>query len=251
MIKPRVIPALLLSNGRLVKTHKFNNAKYIGDPINAIRVFNEKEVDELIVIDIDASKKGINPDYKLLEKISGECFMPVAYGGGINSIEKARRVFSLGFEKISIQSAVFNSPEFITVLSKEFGSQSIILSIDIKLDFFGRPRIFNSSRSKILSESIITFIQNLLKNGVGEVLLNFVDKDGTLSGPNIEVIKKISTSINVPLIALGGVSSISDIKNVILAGASAVAAGAFFVFQGPHNAVLISYPKSSDLENLI
>jgi cyclase len=250
MIKPRVIPTLLLSNGRLVKTHKFKNAKYVGDPINAIKIFNEKEVDELIIIDIDASRTGKDPDYKLLEKISGECFMPVAYGGGINSIEKARKVFSLGFEKISLQSAVFNTPEFIRSLSKQFGVQSLILSVDIKLDIFGKPRIYNSSKSKILSENFLTFIKNLVKNGIGEVLLNFVDKDGTMSGPNIEIIKKISEAIDVPLIALGGVSSLSDIKSVILAGASAVSAGAFFVFQGPHKAVLISYPRLSELENL-
>jgi cyclase len=246
----RVIPALLLRNGGLVKTTRFKDSKYVGDPINVIRIFNEKEVDELIVLDIDASRSNKDPNYELIEQLAGECFMPLAYGGGIKTISQARRLFSLGIEKICIQTEAINNPLFITQLSNEFGSQSIIASVDIKRSWLGKPKIYKSSGSHSLKGDWLNLLDKMVEAGAGEVLLNSVDKDGTLSGPDLQLIKSASERVGVPLVAVGGVSSLSDIKNCIDAGASAVAAGAFFVYHGPHRAVLITYPKNQDLEQL-
>ncbi len=251
MLQHRVIPALLLKNGGLVKTQRFREPKYVGDPINAIRIFNEKEVDELMVLDIEASKTGTDPNYKLIEEFAGECFMPLAYGGGIKSIDQARRLFALGVEKICIQSSALEKPSFIHELSETFGSQSIIISIDLKRNWLGKVEVLNAATQKTLREPWLEVLVRLVDEGAGEVLLNTVDRDGTLSGPDLPLISKASTAINVPLIALGGISSLSDIKATIESGASAVAAGAFFVFHGPHRAVLITYPSYSELEQLL
>jgi len=250
MLRHRIIPALLLLNGGLVKTTRFKAPKYVGDPINAIRIFNDKEVDELMILDINASKINAEPDYRLIERIAGECFMPLAYGGGIKSISQARQLFALGIEKICIQSAAIDDPLFITELSKEFGSQSIIVSIDIKRNWRDNPKIYHASSRKSLKRDWLSLLSQLVKAGAGEVLINSVDKDGTLSGPDLKLVRLASEAITVPLIAVGGISSLDDIKYCISAGASAVAAGAFFVFHGPHRAVLITYPKYQDLENL-
>ena len=239
----RLIPALLLKNGGLVKTVKFKNPSYVGDPINTIRIFNEKEVDEIIVIDIDASRQKKEPNFKLIEEFAGECFMPLTYGGGIKNITQAKKLFSLGVEKICLQSAAFHNREFISELVNTFGSQSIVLSIDIKKNFWKEPKIFLEGKFVKSNHSCISIIQEIISLGIGEILLNSVDQDGTLSGPDIEIISKVSKNIDIPLIALGGISSLSDIKKCLLGGASAVAAGSFFVYHGPHKAVLINYPE--------
>ena len=251
MLKHRVIPSLLLSNNRLVKTTNFKDPKYVGDPINAIRIFNDKEVDELMVLDISASKQKIEPNYDLIEQFASECFMPLAYGGGVTSLEQAKRIFSLGVEKICLQTAAINNPRLIAELSSNFGSQSIMVSIDVRRNWLGQPQIYESATAKILKSDYITLAKSFVDAGAGEILLNSVNKDGTLSGPDISLINDLSLSINVPIIGLGGVSSMADIKSMVDAGASAVAAGSFFVFHGPHRAVLITYPKYSDLESLL
>lgn len=250
MLKHRVIPLLLLSDVGLVKSTKFKNPKYVGDPINAIRIFNDKEVDELIVIDINATKNLREPNYALIEQFAGECFMPLAYGGGIQTVAQAERLFSLGVEKICIQTAALKTPEFITDLARRFGSQSIVVSIDIRKDFFGRLRVYQSATGRLLDDEYLNVICKLEKAGAGEILLNAVDRDGTLAGPDLMLIKQVSQHLDVPLIAIGGVSSLSDIKACVDVGASAVAAGAFFVFHGPHRAVLITYPEYHILEKL-
>jgi cyclase len=250
MLRHRVIPVLLLLNGGLVKTTRFKAPKYVGDPINTIRIFNDKEVDELLILDINASKINAEPDYGVIESVAGECFMPLAYGGGIKSISQARRLFALGIEKICIQSAAIEDPLFITELSMEFGSQSIVLSVDIRRNWRGNPKIYHASSRSSHKSDWLSLLSQLVEAGAGEVLLNSVDKDGTLSGPDLQLIKLASEQIKVPLIALGGISSIYDIKSCIDAGASAVAAGAFFVYHGPHRAVLITYPNYQDLEQL-
>lgn len=250
MLKHRVIPSLLLTNRGLVKTTRFKNPKYVGDPVNAIRIFNEKEVDELMLLDIEASKERREPDYDLIEQIAGECFMPLAYGGGIKSVQQARRLFSLGIEKLCLQSAAFENPELIKQLSLEFGSQSIVVSIDIKRSWRGKLQIYQSFSGKKLKIDWQETLLHFVDLGAGEVLLNSVDADGTLAGPDLQLIGLASDLIGVPLIAVGGISSLSDIKNCIDAGASAVAAGAFFVYHGPHRAVLITYPKYQDLQEL-
>lgn len=250
MLIPRVIPALLLRNDGLVKTLKFKHPKYVGDPINAIHIFNEKEVDELMVLDIMASKECREPNYALIEQFAGECFMPLAYGGGVRTVEQAKQIFSLGVEKVCVQTAVLENPRLIGDLAGRFGSQSVMVSVDIKKNWFGKPGVYLSAKGKMSSVPWQDALRSLVAAGAGEVLLNAVDKDGTLSGPDLELIREASTAVEVPLIAVGGIASLADIKAAVRAGASAVAAGAFFVFHGPHRAVLITYPSSSELTNL-
>jgi cyclase len=250
MLRNRVIPALLLNQTGLVKTTQYKNPKYIGDPINVIRIFNEKEVDELLVLDISASKEKREPNYNLIKEIAEECFMPVTYGGGIQNLEQANKIFSCGIEKICIQSAVIYNPNFINDLVKYFGTQSIMISVDVKKNSFSLPCFFHASEEKILELDLFALIKDFVNAGAGEILLNAVDKEGTLSGPDLKLIQKVSQLIKVPLIASGGISSLSDIKAAIDAGANAVAVGTFFVYYGPHQAVLITYPKYSELEKL-
>ena len=250
MLKHRVIPSLLLKNGGLVKTLKFANPKYVGDPINAIRVFNTKEVDELMVIDIEASKLNREPNYALIEQFAGECFMPLSYGGGIRTIDQASKIFKLGVEKISVQTAALSDLSFIKKLSKRFGSQSIVVSVDIKRDWLGKPLLYSAAEGRKINYDWLSFIKEAITAGAGEILLNAIDKDGTLNGPDLKLIESVSKEINTPLIAIGGISSLMDIKAATDAGASAVAAGSFFIFHGPHKAVLITYPKYSELVSL-
>ena len=250
MLKHRVIPSLLLRNGGLVKTSQFKDPKYIGDPINAIRIFNDKEVDELMVFDITASKEQREPNYALIEQFAGECFMPLAYGGGIRSVSDAKQLFSLGIEKICLQTSVLDNPGLISSLASQFGSQSVMISLDVKKNWMGKPKVFRSVTREFMETTWMDKLQELVSAGAGEVLLNAVDKDGTLSGPDLPLIQQASAAVDVPLIALGGVSNLADIKACVDAGASAVAAGAFFVYHGPHRAVLITYPKYQELEQL-
>ena len=250
MLKNRIIPCLLIENNKLVKTEKFKNTKYVGDYLNAIKIFNDKEVDELIVLDISASKNNRGPNFKIIEKFSSECFMPVAYGGGISSLEHAKKIFKLGIEKICIQSAAFDNPNLIKELSNYFGSQSIILSLDIKKNIFGKNKIFRSDKKKLLREDWKELLKKFVDVGIGEILLNSVDNDGTMKGMDLKLINEASKFLNIPLVSIGGVGKIDDIKNAIEAGSDAVAAGSYFVFYGSHKAVLISYPKNKFLREL-
>lgn len=251
MLKHRVIPALLLRDGGLVKTRKFKDAKYVGDPINAIRIFNDKEVDELMVLDIIASKRGQDPDYAMIELFAGECFMPLCYGGGIRTLEQAARIFDLGVEKICIQSAALDDLTLISRIAKRFGNQSVVVSVDVKRNWLKRPELFDSRLCKAHKFDWISFAQDAVAAGAGEILLNAVDQDGEMRGMDLELIRNASSALSVPLIALGGVGSLEDIRAAVNAGASAVAAGAFFVFHGPHRAVLITYPLYQELEILL
>jgi cyclase len=250
MLKHRVIPVLLLRNGGLFKTKRFQNPNYIGDPVNVVRIFNEKDVDELIVLDIAASGEGREPNYKLIEQIASECFMPMAYGGGVRTVAQARQLFALGVEKICVQSAAIGNPRLISELADQFGSQSVVVSVDIKRTWLGRPKVYHAATGNTLSDYWLEALAGYVRAGAGEVLLGAVDKDGTLSGPDLELIRTAADHLDVPLIAIGGVSGLSDIRKCIDAGASAVGAGAFFVYHGPHRAVLITYPKYVDLEQL-
>ena len=250
MLGHRVIPALLLREDGLVKTQRFNNSKYVGDPINAIRIFNEKEVDEIVVIDIDATRLKRPPNYTLIEEFAAECFMPLGYGGGINTVEQAKNLFSLGVEKIILQSAAFDNPKFITELASRFGSQSIVISIDVKRDWLGRIRLWSSSSRRKISADWLAVMKELASAGAGEILLNSVDRDGMQNGYDLDVIKSAASVLDIPLVALGGAGKMEHLLEAVQAGASAVAAGSLFVLQGPHRAVLISYPGYSALESL-
>lgn len=250
MLKHRVIPTLLLDQGGLVKTKKFANPSYVGDPINAIRIFNDKEVDELVVLDISASKEGREPDYRLIEEFASECFMPLTYGGGVKTIEHAARLFDLGVEKVCLHSAALADVSLISEFSSRFGTQSVAVSVDVRRNFFGTPRLYDSVKRQNCSENWLDYLSRIQSAGAGEILLNAVHKDGTLSGPDLELIKSASSKLSIPLVAVGGISSLADIKHAVEHGADAVAAGAFFVYHGKHRAVLISYPKYDELESL-
>lgn len=251
MLKHRVIPCLLLRNGGLVKTLKFAGPKYVGDPINAIRIFNDKEVDELMVLDITASKEKKEPNYALIEQFASECFMPLSYGGGINTMEQAQRLFNSGIEKICLQSAVLNDLSLVKKLSGKWGSSSILISVDVKKNRMGQYKLYSAATGKTLDKKWMDFMLEAVKAGAGEIILNAVDRDGTMKGMDTELIKEAAKILPVPLVAVGGAGSLADIKAAVDAGASAVSAGAFFVFQGPHRAVLITYPKYNELIQLL
>lgn len=250
MLSHRVIPCLLLSGGGLVKTLKFANPKYVGDPINAVRIFNEKEVDELMVLDIDASKEGRGPDFAMAEELADECFMPLCYGGGIRNAEDARTLFSLGVEKVCIQSAALRNPGLVREIADRAGEQAVMVSVDVKRNWLGKPKLFNAAGVDPGQGDWQGAIRRAVEMGAGEILLNAVDKDGTRSGPDLDLVREASAIAGVPLVATGGIGSLADIRAATDAGASAVAVGAFFVFQGPHRAVLITYPRYEELREL-
>jgi cyclase len=250
MLKHRVIPCLLLRNGGLVKTLQFAKPTYVGDPINAIRIFNDKEVDELVVLDITATRDRREPDYALIGQFAAECFMPLGYGGGVRTIDQARRLVAMGVEKICVQTAALEDLAFVRQLAGELGSSSVVVSIDVKRSWLGKPRLYSSTSRSTDSRDWLEFMHSAVEAGAGEVMLNAVDRDGTMKGMDLELIKLAAAKVTVPLVAVGGAGSLGDIKAAVDAGASAVGAGAFFVFQGPHRAVLITYPRYEELEQL-
>lgn len=250
MLSTRVIPCLLLKNGGVVKTTKFKNPRYIGDPINTVRIFNEKEVDELVILDIDASILNLAPNLPLLREISSEAFMPLAYGGGIKTLDHMHQIFNLGFEKIIINSLIFENPSIVKEAVKRFGAQSIVCSLDVKRSFFGMPKIFRYQRGQTTSMHVLDAIEEVVKLGVGEIILNSIDRDGTLLGYDLDLINIATRNTQIPLVALGGAGNLSHLLQAVENGASAVAAGSLFIFHGKHQAVLISYPHKSELDHL-
>ena len=250
MLNPRVIPSLLLSKGGLVKTLRFAAPKYVGDPINAVRIFNDKEVDELMVLDIDATRERRGPDFELIEQLAGECFMPLCYGGGIRSFDDARTLFGLGVEKVAIQSAFLEDPSILRRIASHAGEQAVVASIDVEKTWFGKYKARAGAGVSPRSSDWRLLLREAVANGAGEVLLTSVERDGTMKGMDLPLIEEASRSIEVPLIAAGGAGSLADISAAVGAGANAVAAGAFFVFHGPHRAVLITYPRYEELKAL-
>lgn len=247
MRRIRVIPTLLISNNRLVKTIKFKKETYIGDPINAIKIFNDKEVDELVVLDIRSTRDNIPPNYALIEQFASECFMPLAYGGGISSLDQVHKVFGLGVEKIIINSAALTN-DLITSAAAFYGSQSIVASIDVDKSVFGKYVVSTIGGTHKLKTSPVDYARELEKRGAGEIILNSIFKDGLMTGYDYKLIHSISESVNIPVVACGGAGSISDLKDAIVIGkASAVAAGSMFVYNGKHKAVLINYPNQEKL----
>jgi imidazole glycerol-phosphate synthase subunit HisF len=248
MLRIRVIPCLLLSEGGLIKTVKFDQPKYIGDPINAVKIFNDKEVDELIFLDIDASKKKGEPDYDLIAHLATECFMPFSYGGGVSSIEQIKKILRLGVEKVVINYSALQNLDLIKSASVYFGSSTIIGAVDVKKDFWGGYKVYDHVKKKTTTLNPIEHVKALEQAGVGEIFLNNVDRDGTFKGLDHGLISSINKVIKTPLIVCGGVASVQEIKELVLeTSISAVAAGSLFVFQGPHRAVLISYPTQSQI----
>ena len=249
MIRTRVIPVLLLRGKGLVKTVKFANPKYIGDPINSVRIFNEKEVDELIFLDITATPQCRGPDFELLADIAGEAFMPMAYGGGVSTMEDIAKVFSLGFEKVVLNTAVYDQPDLLRAAIAVYGAQSIVGCIDVQTSIFGQYLLVSGSGAVKRKTLLKDHLAALTKLGVGEIMINNVSKDGTMSGYDIALIKTVTSAVSVPVIACGGASGVEDFARAVKeGGASAVAAGSLFVFMGPHRAVLINYPDRCILE---
>jgi cyclase len=251
MFIPRVIPVLLLQKKGLVKTVKFKDPVYVGDYINAIRIFNEKEADELIFLDIDASKEYRGPFFETIKQFASECFMPVTYGGGITSCEEIRKILKLGIEKVAINTAAISNPSFIKEAVSNFGSSTIVVSIDVKKNILGKYQIYSNKKIANASANLDFHLKQMEQYGVGEILINAVDQDGMMKGMDIPLIKKISQSVTMPVVACGGAVNLSDIGSAIKDGkASAVAAGSMFVFHGKHKAVLITYPSRNEILNL-
>jgi cyclase len=249
-VVPRIIPCLLLQQSRLVKTVKFKEPKYIGDPLNAVRIFNEKEVDELVFLDITASREGRSPEFGLIREIASECFMPFAYGGGIRAVDQVRQILMSGAEKVVLNTAAIESPNVIEQASAEFGSQSIVVSINIKRTMFGGYRVYNNCDQKMTSLDPVKHACDVVKRGSGELFVNDVDRDGTREGYDGDLIQRIASAVDVPVIACGGAGSLADLKAAVDQGASAASAGTFFVLYGKHRAVLITYPDRAALELL-
>jgi imidazole glycerol-phosphate synthase subunit HisF len=253
MLRPRIIPCLLVKNGGLVKTVNFAKPKYVGDPINAVRIFNEKEVDELMVLDIDASFKRTEPDFKMIENLAAECRMPFCYGGGIKTAEQAQRIISLGVEKVAISSAAVDCPELVSIIAREAGSQSVVAVIDVRkktADGIYEVRTHNGKKSA--GKCPIDFARQLENLGVGEIVINSIDNDGTMTGYDFTLADKIRRSITVPMTVLGGAGSLEDIGILISKfGIIGAAAGSLFVFKGVYRAVLINYPNNVEKEALL
>ncbi|TFB55264.1 AglZ/HisF2 family acetamidino modification protein [Cryobacterium sp. Sr3] len=249
-VPPRVIPVLLISDGYLVKTMKFGKPRYVGDPINAVKIFNEKQVDELIICDIDATSRSTAPDLELLEAIASEAFMPVGYGGGIRTAADARRVLELGMEKLILNSLLRTGPEQVREISAAVGAQSVLASIDVRRDLLGRQSTFTNSGTIATGVDPAAFARESVALGVGEIIVTSIDREGTGAGYDIELVRQVSAAVTVPVIALGGAASDADFVAALAVGASAVAAGSRFVFHGKHKAVLITYPDPSAIEAL-
>jgi cyclase len=252
VLKTRIIPCLLLKNNGLVKSVKFKNHVYVGDPINAVKIFNDKEADELMFIDIDASRERRGPDFDLIYDISREAFMPFGYGGGIRNLDDIKRLLQSGVEKVAINSMALDDPDFVSRAAGICGSQSVVVVVDVKKDMLGHYRVYHHVKGKCLKGTPEEYTLRLQELGAGEILLQNVDRDGTYSGYDLGLIFRITSALNIPVIALGGASSVEDLaRSVREGGASAAAAGSLFVFYGPHKAVLINYPDKKKLKQLL
>lgn len=252
MLRTRIIPVLLLKNESLVKTVQFGKFGYIGDPINTCRIFNELEVDELCFLDISASIEKRGPDYKILQEISNECFMPLSYGGGIDSFVKAEKVFKIGFEKIILNSAAFTHPKVVTEIARVYGSQATVIAVDVKKNFWGKYEVFGLSGTLNHKKNPVDWVKEMENLGAGEILLTSIDREGTWKGLDIELVKKITESTSLPVIAHGGAGSVEDIEEVVKkAQASAVALGSMVVYQKKGLGVLVNFPDKKKLEELL
>ncbi len=247
MSRVRIIPVLLLNKGGLYKTVNFKNAKYIGDPINSVKIFNEKEADELLLLDYTASVERRKPDFAKIAEIAGEAFMPMAYGGGIKTLDDAKKVFDSGFEKVVLNSILFDDLSLIEKIGAIYGAQAVVGCMDVKKSFLGGTKTYALSGTKKSPHSPLLWAKKLEEAGTGEIIINSIDKDGTWEGYAVDVISEVSHSVKIPVIACGGAGSVDDFKSAVAAGASAVAAGSMFVYQKKGMGVLISFPSALQL----
>ena len=250
MFRPRVIPILLLKNKGLVKSIKFKNHRYIGDPINAVKIFNDLKADELVFLDILASKEKRMISLEFVKKVGDEANMPFAVGGGIKTIQDIKQIINSGAEKVVINSYAVENPNFIKEASDVFGSSTIVVSIDVKKKVFGKKQIYTLGGSKSTGLNPVVFAKQMEENGAGEIIINSIEQDGTMSGYDLDLIESISSAVTVPVVAAGGAANTNDFKLAVKSFASAVAAGSMFVYHGARNAVLINYPPLSELKRL-
>lgn len=252
MLRSRIIPVLLLRNESLVKTVRFDKFSYVGDPCNTVRIFNELEVDELIFLDIMASRDGKSPNLRLLAEIADECFMPLAYGGGIRTFDQAKSVFDIGFEKVALNSHALNNPRLITDIADHYGSQAVIVSIDVKKKLLGGETVKNMGGSVNTYLDPVVWARKAEKLGAGEILLTSIDSEGSWQGFDVDSVAEVASAVNIPLIAHGGAGSMDDIAKVITeAKASAVGLGSMVVFQKKGMGVLVNFPDKEILDRVL
>lgn len=246
MLRERVIPVLLLDDGGLVKTERFRDPVYVGDPINVVKIFNEKEVDELVLLDIRASKRGTDPDFAMIEAIVSEAFMPVCYGGGVRTVEQARRLLALGVEKIALNTAALDNPALLTELSQAFGAQCVVGVVDVERQW-GRARVFSHAGRTPRERDPVRWAQRLVELGAGEILVQSVDRDGTMRGFDLPLLRSLRGAVSVPVIAAGGAGTMDTLLDALRTeSVAALGVGARFVFIGPHRAVLITYLSGAE-----
>ncbi|MBZ9782642.1 AglZ/HisF2 family acetamidino modification protein [Pseudomonas sp. REP124] len=253
MLRPRIIPCLLIQDGGLVKTVKFKDPKYVGDPINAVKIFNEKEADELIVIDIDATVNNAEPNYKQIANLAAECRMPLCYGGGIRTAKQAKEIIALGVEKVAISSAALDNPALITQIAEEIGSQSVVVVLDYKSRMLSKAcDVWTHNGTRNTKRNVLDVALEVEKLGAGEIVINSIENDGRMKGYDIDLAQKLRQTVHIPITILGGGGSLGDMRNVVDAcGVVGIAAGSFFVFKGAYRAVLISYPSAQQKDELI
>ena len=249
--RPRLIPCLSIINQDLVKTTKFKNPRYLGDPINAVKIFNDKGVDELCILDITGSKEGRGPQMEYLHDIASEAFMPLSYGGGITTIEQMQKLFHMGYEKVIVNTAFYNNPKLITEAADLAGSQSIVVSIDVKTEILGKRNCYSVDGTVKSGKDPVTMAKKAEELGAGEILLNSINNDGMMTGYDLKLVRSVSETVNIPVIACGGAGTIIDFKKVLQEGkAHAAAAGSLFVYYGSEKAVLINVPEEKELEEI-
>jgi imidazole glycerol-phosphate synthase subunit HisF len=250
MLHSRIIPCLLLRYNGLFKTIRYKDARYIGDPINAVRILNDKEVDELVFLDIGLSGSAAGPNFELLEDIASEAFMPFAYGGGVKNIDQIKHLYSLGIEKVIINSAAIDDPKFVYEAASLAGSSGVVVSIDVKKNWLGKYLVYKDNGKNNTKLDPVEHAIHMESLGAGEIILSSIDLDGTMEGYDLELTKKVTDAVNIPVTVMGGAGKLADFREVIESGAAAAAAGSMFVFHGKHKAVLITYPEYKVLEEL-
>lgn len=251
MLLPRIIPCLLIHNKGLVKTVNFKNPVYVGDPINAVKIFNEKEADEIMILDIDASVNKSEPDFKLIEKLAMECRMPLAYGGGIHTAGQAQTIFSLGVEKICLSAAAIGNPSLVSEIAEIVGVQSTVVVLDVKKKFFGGYEVYSHNGKISTGRDPLSLAKIFVEKGAGEIIINSIDRDGTMKGYDLDLISEFKDKVSTPITFLGGAGALEDLRKVIEnMGTIGVAAGSLFVFKGKYKAVLINYPSFQEKMNL-
>jgi imidazole glycerol-phosphate synthase subunit HisF len=252
MLRSRIVPCLLIHSNGLVKSFKFKDYKYVGDPLNAVKIFNEKEVDELIVLDIDKSSLKQEPDFDLIRKMAIECRMPFCYGGGVSTVDQAKKIISLGAEKVALSSHAINNPSIISQIASEVGVQSVVVVLDVKKKLFGGYDLFIYNGKVKVNKDPVEFALQAEKLGAGEIVINSIDKDGQMNGYDMEILEKIRNTITIPITILGGAGSFEDMKKASLKHKIlGLAAGSMFVFKGKYKAVLISYPSQLEKDYIL